>query len=89
MSSGDGGLGALTGMIKPLARKMATRENIDKVFEDLVADAELEDGEKAVLIVNRGGDGVIKAGVYVVDTSRHIRRCCRSMPVEELIMELL
>lgn len=81
-------LSPLMGVLKPLAKKYVSEENINRIFDGITSEAELEEGEKAVVILNRTA-GSVYAGVYAVNPERRITRCYSTMPVEDLINRLL
>lgn len=88
MSRTDKALSPLMGVLKPLAKKYITRENVDQVFDALTAEAALEEGEKAVIVIHRLAGGTVAAGVYA--TAGHtLTRQYSVMAVEELILDFL
>ena len=89
MSLKDKSLSPLLGMIKPMAKKYITKENIDAVYDQVTKDVELADGEKAVVILNRTHNGTVVAGVYAIDGDRRITRQFSIMSVEDLILSFL
>lgn len=87
--SKDKSISPIMGMLKPLAKKYITPDNISSIFDSLTEEAELMDGEKAVIILNRGTDGTVMAGLYAVAQSHYIVRRYRTLPVEQLIEQAL
>lgn len=89
MSLKDKSLTPLLGMLKPVAKKYITRENIDAVYDQVTQEADLAEGEKAVVIINRTQNGTVVAGVYAIDGDRRITRQFSLMSVEDLILSFL
>ena len=90
MSKSEKTLSPLMGMLKPLAKKYITQDNIDSVFDAATAGAGLLDDEKAVILLSRAADGRVYAGVYAYARQRRtITREFSRMPVEELILSFL
>ena len=79
----------LLAVLKPVARKYITRENINSVYDAVTGDVELEEGEKAMVILSRNRMGDVVAGVYAVDGEHRVRRQYKMMTVEELVVSIL
>lgn len=79
----------LLAAVKPLARQYVSADNMARVFASLTEGCDLGEGQKAVLLVSRGADGVVYGGVYAVDGQNRVVRQFSRQPVEELLTELL
>ena len=70
--SADGkALSPILKMVAPIAKKYVTAENLDKVFEKLTDDMELEEGERACLTITRK-EGVVYGSVCSVNQQNTI-----------------
>lgn len=72
-------------MIKPLAKKYVNQENINAIFDNLTSGVQLNQGEKAIILLNRTAGGTVAAGTYALD-GKTIRRQFEIMSVEDLIL---
>lgn len=83
-------LSPILSMVKPLAKKHATPENMSALFDALTSQFPTAPGEKNLLIVNRAPDGTVMGGVWAVDTAtRTLTGAYVQMPLDQLIVELL
>jgi len=86
----DKALAPVLGLVKPMARKYATAENMSALFDALTARYPAAEGEKSVLLVSRTDDGTVMGGVWSVDTaSRTLTGCYAQQPLDELVAQLL
>ena len=86
----DKALSPILGMVKPLAKKHATPENMNALFDALTASYPATPGEKNLLVINRTDDGTVMGGVWTVDTStRTLTGCYTQMPLDQLVAALL
>lgn len=83
-------LSPILSMVKPLAKKHATPENMAALFDAITAQFPTEPGEKNVLLINRAPDGVVMGGVWSVNTAtRTLTGAYTQQPLHQLILELL
>lgn len=83
-------LSPILSMVKPLAKKHATPENMTAIFNALTAAYPAAPGEKNLLVINRTDDGVVMGGVWSVDTAtRTLTGAYTQQPLDQLILELL
>lgn len=83
-------LSPILSMVKPLAKKHATPENMAALFNALTAAYPAAPGEKNLLVINRTDDGTVMGGVWTVDTAtRTLTGCYTQMPLDQLVASLL
>lgn len=86
---GDGkGLSPILKMVAPMAKKYVTAENLDKVFEKLTEDMDLEEGERACLTITRK-EGVVYGSVCSVNQQNTITGIYHQSPLHELLGRLI
>lgn len=75
-------------MVAPMAKKYVTAENLDKVFEKLTDDIELEEDERACLTITRK-EGVVYGSVCSVNQQNTITGIYHQAPLHELLGRLI
>lgn len=79
----------LLAALKPLARQYVSSENISKVFDNIVAGADIQPDEKPAIIISRSPDGTVAGALYGINGTSISSQYSDRFPLDQLILNLL